>query len=274
MGENESAGLDPIFFFHHCNVDRIFWMWQVKHKSTDQLDLAVPGWAGPGVYPGLNNTGGQPPVGYEPEEELTLESPLYPFKSVENGVERHYRSADAINIETQLGFKYESLSLDNNDGVPETVKAITALRGLKAIVAKSDKALVINGINRAKINGSFVLSVFATIDGNRYFIGSEPVLSRWKVTACKNCMTNLEVTATISLADFTDDQIGRAIFDVQINGRKHNETEFAKFTITNNANATKMLSAAGAPTSAFVSLTKASSPAPVAHSKAFHLSVV
>jgi len=274
MGENETAGLDPIFFFHHCNVDRIFWMWQVKHKSTDKLDLTVPGWAGPGVYPGLNNVNNQPPVGYEPEEELTMQSPLFPFKLVEHGTERYYQSSDVVNIETQLGFKYESLSLDNNDGAPETVKAIAALRGLKARVVKSDKALVIGGINRAKINGSFVLSAFATIDGNRYFIGSEPVLSRWKVTACKNCMTNLEVTATFSLADFTDDQISRAIFDVQINGRKHNDAEFAKFTITNHANATKILSAAGAPTTAFVSLTKAAAPTPVVHSKAFHLSVV
>lgn len=274
MGENETAGLDPIFFFHHCNVDRIFWMWQVRHKSTNKLDLTVPGWAGPGVYPGLNNVDNQPPVGYEPEEELTMESPLYPFKLIDNGVERNFRSADVVNIEKQLGFTYESLSLDNNDGEPGTIKAIAALRGLKAKVAKSDKALVINGINRAKINGSFVLSAFATIDGTRYFIGSEPVLSRWKVTACKNCMTNLEVTATFSLSDFTDDQLSRAIFDVQINGRKHNDAEFAKFSITNNANATKALSAAGAPIEVFKNLAKTEAPAQVVHSKAFHLSVV
>lgn len=276
MGENETAGLDPIFFFHHCNVDRIFWMWQVRHKSTDKLDLTVPGWEGPGVYPGQNNVNNQPPVGYEQEEQLTLESPLYPFKMVENGVERNFCTNDVINIEKQLGFRYESLSLDNNDGAPETIKAIAKLRGLKALAPKSDKALVINGINRAKINGSFVLSAFATIDGNRYFIGSEPVLSRWKVTACKNCMTNLEVTATFSLSDFTEDEIARAIFDVQINGRKHNDAEFAKFTVTNNANATRMLTAANVTTAKFMNLMAkpAEAQVPAAHSKAFHLSVV
>jgi tyrosinase len=276
MGENETAGLDPIFFFHHCNVDRIFWMWQVRHKSTDELDLTVPGWEGPGVYPGQNNVNNQPPVGYEQEEQLTMESPLYPFKLVENGVERNFCSADVVNIEKQLGLKYESLSLDNNDGESATIKAIAKLRGLKALAPKSDKALVIDGINRAKINGSFVLSAFATIDGNRYFIGSEPVLSRWKVTACKNCMTNLEVTATFSLADFTEDEINRAIFDVQINGRKHNDVEFNKFTVTNNANATRMLSAANATTAKFMNLMAAPAAAqvPTAHSKAFHLSVV
>ncbi|MEO5559428.1 MAG: tyrosinase family protein, partial [Dokdonella sp.] len=31
MGENDTAGLDPIFFFHHCFIDRIFWLWQKRH---------------------------------------------------------------------------------------------------------------------------------------------------------------------------------------------------------------------------------------------------
>jgi len=34
MGENDTAGLDPIFFFHHCFVDRMFWLWQQKHGAT------------------------------------------------------------------------------------------------------------------------------------------------------------------------------------------------------------------------------------------------
>lgn len=25
MGENERASVDPIFFFHHCNIDRMIW---------------------------------------------------------------------------------------------------------------------------------------------------------------------------------------------------------------------------------------------------------
>ena len=26
MGENDTAALDPIFYFHHCNIDRVFWV--------------------------------------------------------------------------------------------------------------------------------------------------------------------------------------------------------------------------------------------------------
>jgi tyrosinase len=33
MGENNTAALDPIFFFHHCNIDRMFWLWQQRHPD-------------------------------------------------------------------------------------------------------------------------------------------------------------------------------------------------------------------------------------------------
>jgi hypothetical protein len=39
MGENNTAGLDPIFFFHHCNIDRMFWLWQKRHHATAQLEV-------------------------------------------------------------------------------------------------------------------------------------------------------------------------------------------------------------------------------------------
>ena len=39
MGENDTAGLDPIFFFHHCFVDRVFWIWQKRHSCTDRLEI-------------------------------------------------------------------------------------------------------------------------------------------------------------------------------------------------------------------------------------------
>src|SRR5215217_682955 len=39
MGENDTAGLDPIFFFHHCFVDRVFWLWQKRNGFTDNLDV-------------------------------------------------------------------------------------------------------------------------------------------------------------------------------------------------------------------------------------------
>lgn len=243
MGENETAGLDPIFFFHHCNVDRVFWIWQVKNNSKDNLDITVPGWdyKTKGAYPGTNNNDNQAPVGYEQGDQLTMDSPLYPFKLVENGVERYYRSSDGFNIETQLGFTYDSLSLDNRDGAPETEKAIAALAKRSMPAPKSDKVLAIGGINRATINGSFVVMAYATINGIKYLVGAEPVLSRWKVTACRNCMMHLDVSCTFSLSQFTEKEIGQAIFEVKLAGRKHNEEVFEQFTAANHSNIVKFL---------------------------------
>ena len=45
MGENDTAGLDPIFFFHHCFIDYVFWQWQKRHNATDKLEL-IPNYPG------------------------------------------------------------------------------------------------------------------------------------------------------------------------------------------------------------------------------------
>ena len=93
MGENDTAGLDPIFFFHHCFVDRIFWLWQKKQGFTDHLEI-IP------EYPGTNSVDSQGPTpGVVPNSWLTLDSPLDPFKKVEGGTARPYTSLDVINIE-------------------------------------------------------------------------------------------------------------------------------------------------------------------------------
>jgi tyrosinase len=58
MGENETAALDPIFFFHHCNIDRMFYLWQKLHGQTDNLPIMDK-------YAGTKNTdvNSQPVVG-------------------------------------------------------------------------------------------------------------------------------------------------------------------------------------------------------------------
>lgn len=257
MGENETAGLDPIFFFHHCNVDRLLWIWQVNHNAKDNLDIKVSGWdyEKSRPYPGTNNINNQPPIGYEPTEQLTMDSSLYPFKMVENGSERYYRSSDVFNIEEQLGFTYDNLSIDNHDGSPGAKEAITNLANVKAPEPKSDKVLIIGGINRADINGSFVVKAYATVNGTKYLVGTQSVLSRWKVTACRNCMMHLEVSATFSLSQFTEEEINEAIFEIKIVGKKHNDTVFQHFTEANHTNVVKFLSAKDKSSSIAASIT-------------------
>jgi tyrosinase len=150
MGENDTAGLDPIFYFHHCFVDRVFWLWQKRHGFTDRLEIIAG-------YPGTNSVDNQGPTpGTPPNSWLTLASPLDPFRINENGMERAYTSLDCLNIETQLGYTYGPGSL-------ESAAAAAPLLAQEP----GGRTVRVRGINRARIRGSFMISAFANIAGKR-----------------------------------------------------------------------------------------------------------
>lgn len=205
MGENDTAGFDPIFFFHHCFVDRVFWLWQQRHGATDRLEI-IHG------YPGTNSVDNQGPTpGVTPNSWLTIDSPLDPFRKPEHGGSRPYTSRDCVNIERQLGYTYDHGSL-------EDVAAVRTALGLAAAPAPA-RAVRISGINRARIRGSFLISAFATVDGERHHLGTEAVLSRWHVEGCANCQTHLQARATISLHSLSADKVGPDNVEVEVRTR-------------------------------------------------------
>lgn len=198
MGENDTAGLDPIFFFHHCFIDRVFWLWQKKHKSTDALEI-IP------EYPGTNTIDSQGPTpGMAPNSWLTLESPLNPFKKTGGGT---YTTLDCINIEKQLGYTYGPGSLDDHAAAAALAEA------------PSTKAVRVTGLNRARIRGSFLISAYATIGGKKVHLGTRAVLSRWNVRGCLNCQTHLETKAAISLHGIPDASIKTDSVEVRVRTR-------------------------------------------------------
>lgn len=202
MGENDTAGLDPIFYFHHCNVDRMFWVWQKQNGFTDNFDIISE-------YPGTNTVDSQGPTpGFAPNSWLTLESPLAPFTKNEDGIEKSYISLDCINIEKQLGFTYSKGSLDDEP-----------TQALYAKVGGSQKMIRVSRINKAPIRGSFLVSAFANIDGKRHHIGTEAVLSRWSSKYCVNCQTHLEVKAFFGLDGFDENKLASAEYEIEIKGR-------------------------------------------------------
>lgn len=73
MGENDTASFDPIFYFHHCFIDYVFWRWQQNKGTTDKLEI-IP------RYPGTNSVDNQGPTpGVPGNVWLDLDSPLDPF---------------------------------------------------------------------------------------------------------------------------------------------------------------------------------------------------
>jgi tyrosinase len=200
MGENDTAGLDPIFYFHHAFVDRVFWLWQKKHGFTDNLEV-IP------EYPGTDNSSNRaqgPTPGTDPNTKLNLESPLDPFQK-EDGTT--YTSCDCINIEKQLGYTYSQGSLEE-----QTERAVLQQ-------GQSTKVIRVSGINRARIRGSFLISAYANIGGRRYHVGTEAVLSRWSVQYCANCQTHLEAGAFIPLHGFREESLKNAEYEVELHTR-------------------------------------------------------
>jgi tyrosinase len=203
MGENNTAGFDPIFYFHHCNIDRMFWLWQQQHNSTDSLEI-IP------EYPGTNSSDSQGATpGITPNSWLALDTPLNPFKLKVGDSERAFTSSDCINIEKQLGYTYGKGSLDQKEEIV-----------LKS--SKPSRVVAVSKINRAPMKGSFLVSAFVTVDGKRYYLGTESVLSRWNTAFCANCQTHLEVKAFFDLESFPEELLNKATFDVEIKGRDQN----------------------------------------------------
>ncbi|KAF4634286.1 hypothetical protein G7Y89_g3815 [Cudoniella acicularis] len=178
MGENDTAGLDPIFFFHHCFVDRQFWLWQVKQNSTEALELIAE-------YPGTNSVDSQGPTpGVAGGTWLTLKSPLQPFTKPSKDTERvYYTSNDVVNIETQLGYAY--------DAPGSGKKLLTPLPA----ATHATHSVRISGLNKNNIAGSHQLVVYGLFPGekSRRVLAVESVLSRWHVSGCKNCQTTADV---------------------------------------------------------------------------------
>ena len=183
MGENDTAALDPIFFFHHCFIDYTFWIWQRRNGFQTEFTIDSSD-------PGANYSSGPPPAGANPGDILSLDTPLEPF--VLPGSSDYYTSAHCIDIEGQLGYSYGPGSLDSY-----ATRAAPTL--LAAVAGAPGRTVRVDGIDRSKIRGSFIIEAYAEVDGELKSLGHEPVLSRWQVGGCANCQTHLKVRADFNL---------------------------------------------------------------------------
>ena len=157
MGENETAAFDPCFFMHHCNVDRMFWVWQKKWRQTNNITLDdTPG--DTGLTPAA-----QGPTPYQtPGQKLNFDTVLHPYTSSKTGKE--LTSAECFDI-AKLGYDYSIGSLDQAAWPEEATKhEFIQLEGKswKEMLSKLEKAT-------AAAKSPVVVSFDST-----HFIQSEP----------------------------------------------------------------------------------------------------
>ena len=182
MGENDTAGLDPVFYFHHCFIDYAFWTWQRRHDSTQALEIDSQD-------PGAGYSTSNAAAGRQPDERLDVNSVLNPFRAP-NGAPM--TSANVTDI-AQLDYSYGPGSLDRF----ATTQVTAMVEGDPA--AGATRSIHVAGLDRSKLRGSFIISAFAEVDGEMNAIGHEAVLNRWQVDGCANCMAHLSVSADFPL---------------------------------------------------------------------------
>ena len=164
MGDNETAGFDPIFFLHHAFIDYVFWKWQMKNKLTSAGDLQIiPG------YAGTIAAEGQPNI--QKDAHLDFNISLWPFQKSDRNL---YTGADVTDIVNQLDYQYGPGSLD--PFIEDRPFLGQDKQAPIVSFVKSDK------IDGAQYAGSFVVRTFAKGPGHpeEVGIGRDPILSRWE----------------------------------------------------------------------------------------------
>jgi tyrosinase len=182
MGENNTAGFDPIFFFHHAFIDYMLWEWQNLHNSTKSIAITRG-------YPGTSTFDSQGPTpGYGPNDSLDEKSNLYPYIRSDS---TSWTANDIADYEA-LGFTYEQR---------QTTKLRRAARNTEHASYHAEEYrpdwVVVQSVNRKAVKGSAVLVAWAgtSTERKKYLIGYRSILSRWDVNSCANCRTHMEMTS-------------------------------------------------------------------------------
>ena len=203
MGDNETAGFDPIFFFHHCFIDYVFWLWQKKYGRTAWGSLEIDP-----TSPGAMSTEGS--VGTAPNTPLTQNSYLVPFRNPKFDPNKDITDDNppwlttrlVTDIESQLGYTYGIGSLSRHrhvlpalaDTGVQDAPPVTETPAFVAVKASEP-------INRAEYPGSFVIRTYAKLPSGRVIeVNRDAILSRYNLSACTNCQTRLTTQAVTPIS--------------------------------------------------------------------------
>ncbi|KAI1174673.1 hypothetical protein F4777DRAFT_579712 [Nemania sp. FL0916] len=194
MGDNETAGFDPIFYFHHCFIDYMFWNWQQKHDSTDTLFFDKQYLA-------------------KEDQDKNLQTSLDPFTAP--GESRPMTSQDVVDI-ANLGYSYDK-PIDLGDIVQaDTVSETVTPR------------LLVQDVDKSKYSGSFIVTITVKENGElKEVIDAEPILSRYNVESCANCLDHVKFDYRVALTGWSVEDATRVKaaghFYTDIHTRDHPE---------------------------------------------------
>jgi len=192
MTSPETAALDPIFFLHHANVDRLFALWQACHPDS---------WTAPGTkYDSGNGTVTLP----ESEKVLDDDTQLTPFRSDEKG---GYWTAKGLRDIHKLGYTFPELEFK----LKPAMLLQHVLRVLAPTVETTSRCIVkFSEIPSRRLGGSYVIHLFIgsrLIDGDvkwqtsQHHAGKLSIFARARDALCVNCKTKQPQRGAIDITD-------------------------------------------------------------------------
>jgi len=159
----DSAGFDPLFYFHHTNVDRFYWQWQENYSSEHweaPTPLPDPGRPNPWIARGIR--------GLENSTVLSLSTPLHPFGLT---------NAQVLNTNA-FGYTYPPVTQFHH---------------------KKAARLYPVTFNKLNFTGQVIVYLFERDlkDGQKYLVGSHYAFTRIDSQTCINCQTNPWITVWV-----------------------------------------------------------------------------
>jgi hypothetical protein len=166
MSEQNVAAFDPVFWFFHCNWDRLFWLWQQKMEATDLHGLMTT------IDQSID------PVSYQLFTDPKL-GVLNPFTNgpLKLDAVATIDSANGLDVDYQSAPAAAAFSA-------RTRRVLPASRTFSVEDARVN--VRVNGINRLQIPGSF--AVHLQKDGQT--IASRAFFQPSEVQKCANCVEN------------------------------------------------------------------------------------
>ncbi|RIB12709.1 common central domain of tyrosinase-domain-containing protein [Gigaspora rosea] len=197
MANPDIASFDPIFFLHHCNVDRLIAIWQAINPNAwlNEDDLNVSN-DDPLKDKKLFTEGTYTQT---PRESINENTPLTPFRKSES----EFWTSKGVRDVVALGYTYPELR-DNIDKTKDQKSfdryKSEELKTKMVDLYRPNKHLenhwkLTATVNKNKADGPYELRVFLDLDKADHststrcpnYAGSISVFARTKDTQCANC---------------------------------------------------------------------------------------
>lgn len=169
MGNQSVSAFDPIFWFFHANLDRLWWQWQVKVGATDLN----------GLLSTINKE--TDPLSYQIFTINALQM-LEPFTSLPIGL----NTVKIIDSANSLDVDYAPPKDQPGPSAFALKTSRSALLDRSVSVNSQRVTVSVDGVNRLKIPGSFTVHLLK--DGER--LASRFMFQPAEAEKCETCVKN------------------------------------------------------------------------------------